>query len=353
MLLLLLFFFYFLLHVYNHFFFFFGGGLYQIFLQELDEREHLQTLEQIGSVPLVTIRQKLLSKPFQAAVWGVVNSVSSNIPHFDSLPFENMQNLLVSVAENLQFVRRLHTRFLLLPKSLDITHATKESIIPEWDAGSQHQCLYFVDRLKTCMLVAEPPTYISVLDIISILVSQVLGCPFPLPIGSLFLCPEGSETAIVNLLKLRSEKRVTECTSGKNGLLGQVILPQDAIQVQLHPLRPFYSGEIVAWRSQNGEKLKYGRVVEDVRPSAGQALYRFKVEIASGVIEPLLSSHVFSFKGVSISNEASSATMMEDSHTVTGNRMRVEEPEGSGRRKSRSPQVIAILTIEFHSMAWM
>ncbi|KAL7180871.1 hypothetical protein ACSBR1_039850 [Camellia fascicularis] len=312
--------------------------LSDIVVEELDHGENLQTLEQIGPVPLLAVRQKLLSKSFQAAVWSVVNSISSDIPDFDRLTLENIQSSLVLVAEKLQFVRCVHTRFLLLPQSLDITRVAKDSIIPEWEGGSQHQTLYFVDRLKTCILVAEPPTYISVLDIIAIVVSQVLSCPIPLPIGSLFLCPEESETAIVNLLKLRSEKRVSESTSGKNGFLGRVILPQDAIQVQLHPLRPFYSGEIVAWRSQNGEKLKYGRVPEDVRPSAGQALYRFKVEIAPGVVEPLLSSHVFSFKGVSISNEASSSSALEDNHTAAGSRMRVEEPVGSGTGKSRSTQ---------------
>lgn len=314
--------------------------LSDVVIEELDHGEHLQTLEQIGSVSMVAIRKKLLSKSFQSAVWGVVSSISSDIPDFDSLTLEKIQTSLVVIAEKLQFVQCLHTRFLLLPQSLDITCIGNESIIPEWDNGSKHRTLYFVDRLKTRMLVAEPPTYMSVLDIIAIVLSQVSGCPIPLPIGSLFLCPEDSETAIVNLLKLRSKKRVNEGTGGKNSFLGRVLLPQDAIQVQLHPLRPYYSGEIVAWRSQNGEKLKYGRVLEDVRPSAGQALYRFKVEISHGEIEPLLSSHVFSFKGVSIGNDASSSTVVEDNGNskVAENRMHVDRPEGSGRDKSKSTQ---------------
>ncbi|KAL7001510.1 hypothetical protein U1Q18_002661 [Sarracenia purpurea var. burkii] len=313
--------------------------LSDVVVEELDQAEHLQILEQIGSVPIVAIRQKLLSKSFQAALWGVVNSICSDISNFNSLTLENIQTCLAFVAEKLQFVQCLHTRFLLLPQSLDITRIGKESIIPEWDSGSRNRSLYFVDRSKTCILVAEPPTYISVVDIIAIVVSQVLGCSIPLPIGSLFLCPGDSETATVNLLKLLSEKRVDESTGGKNGFLGRVILPQDAIQVQLHPLRPFYSGEIVAWRYQSGEKLKYGRVVEDVRPSAGQPLYRLKVESAPGVIEPLLSSHVFSFKGVSISNETSSATMLEDNHTVAEKRRCIKDPEGSGRGKSGLTQL--------------
>ncbi|XP_059656455.1 uncharacterized protein LOC132303270 isoform X2 [Cornus florida] len=312
--------------------------LSDVVVQELDHGENLQILEQIGSVQLAAIRHKLLSKSFQAAVWNVFNSVVSDIPAFDNLALEKIRSSLESVAEMLQFVRCLRTRFLLLPKSLDITRVAKESLIPGWEGGPQNRTLYFVDQLKTCMLVAEPPTYISVLDVIAIVVSQVLGSPIPLPIGSLFLSPEDSETAIVNVLKLSSDKGVTECTGENNGFLGREIVPQDAIQVQFHPLRPFYTGEIVAWRSQNGEKLKYGRVPEDVRPSAGQALYRFKVETAPGLIEPLLSSHVFSFRSVAFGSEASSSTMLEDNGTVTENILHGEESDGSGRGKATHKQ---------------
>ncbi|OWM69792.1 hypothetical protein CDL15_Pgr025641 [Punica granatum] len=49
------------------------------------------------------------------------------------------------------------------------------------------------------------------------------------------------------------------------GLVGEEILAQDALQVQFLPLRPFYRGEIAAWRIQNGEKLRYGRSTETVR----------------------------------------------------------------------------------------
>jgi len=72
-------------------------------------------------------------------------------------------------------------------------------------------------------------------------------------------------------------------------------------------LRPFYAGEVIAWRSdsEEGLKLKYGKVPEDVRPSAGQALYRLKVETARGEIEILLSSNVLSFRSM----EAGSSSM--------------------------------------------
>ncbi|CAB4295974.1 unnamed protein product [Prunus armeniaca] len=314
--------------------------LSDVVIEELDHQEHLQTLDYIGSVPLVAIREKLLSKSLQGAVWTVVNSMSSYIPAIKNLSLGTIQNLLEAVAEKLQFVKCLHTRFLLLPKSVDITQAAKDSIIPEWVDGSMHRTLYFINRSNTSILVSEPPPYISVFDVIAIVVSLVLGSPTPLPIGSLFVCPGGSETAIVDILKLCSDKQEMEATSGSNGLIGKELLPQDVHQVQFHPLRPFYAGEIVAWRSQNGEKLKYGRVPDDVRPSAGQALYRFKVETSTGGMQPLLSSHVFSFRSIAMGSETSPMPM-DDSHTVVRNRTPIEMPETSGSGKARSSQLQA------------
>lgn len=289
----------------------------------------MQTLDYVGPVPIAAIREKLLSKSLQGAVWTVVNSMASYIPAIKNLSLGTIQNLLEAVAEKLQFVKCIHTRFLLLPKYIDITQAAKDSIIPEWVDGSMHRTLYFINRSNTSILVAEPPPYISVFDVIAIVVSLVLGSPTPLPIGSLFVCPGGTETAIVDILKLCSDKQETESTSGSNGLIGKELLPQDVHQVQFHPLRPFYAGEIVAWRSQNGEKLKYGRVPDDVRPSAGQALYRFKVETLTGAMQPLLSSHVFSFRSIAMGSETSPMPV-DDSHAVVNSRTHVEMPETSG-----------------------
>ncbi|KAK8322247.1 hypothetical protein V6Z12_A12G154400 [Gossypium hirsutum] len=246
---------------------------------------------------------------------------------------------LESIADKLQFVKCLHTRFWLLSRSQDITFVSKDSVIPEWENESRHRTLYFVNKSKGCILVAEPPTYISVLDVVATVVSQVLGSPIPLPIGSLFSCPEGSEAAIIDILKLHSDKR-EEIETTSNNLIGKEIMPQDALQVQLHPLRPFYRGEIVAWRTQDGEKLKYGRVPEDVRPSAGQALYRFKVETVPGKTESLLSSQVFSFRSVSMENSASSAVLPEDNPVITDNRTHNEMPESSERGRTKSSQPI-------------
>lgn len=308
-----------------------------MYFQELDHEHHFQTLDHVGSIHLEALKRKLLSRSLQGAVWTILKSMASYTSATSILEFETLQNTLESLASKLQFVKHLNTRFFLLPNSLDITRVTKDCTIPDWGDGSQHQSLYFINRSKTSILVAEPPVYISVLDVIAIVVSQVLESPTPLPIGSLFTCPEGSETAVADSLRLNSYKRENELSS--NGLIGKEILPQDAGQVQFHPLRPFYRGEIVAWRSQNGEKLKYGRVPEDVRPSAGQALYRFKVETTPGVNEPLVSSQVFSFRSTSIGNGNSSETLLDSVSASTSNSSYVETPESCESGKTRSSQV--------------
>lgn len=308
--------------------------LSDVVIEELDENHNLETLGSVGSVSLVTIKQKLSSKSLQSAVWTVVNSMGSYIPALKSFSLEAIESLLNSTAKKLQFVKYLKTRFLLLPNLVDVTRAAKDFIIPEWENESSHQTLYYMNQSRSCILIAEPPTYISLFDLISIIVSQVLGSPIMLPIGSLFDCPEGYEIAVVNVLKLCSDKKEVEPMNGISNIVGKELLPQDARLVQFHPLRPFYSGEIVAWRSQHGEKLKYGRVSEDVRPPAGQAaLYRFNIEVAPGVTQAFLSSQVFSFKSVSASSPLKE-TLVHDS--PISNRSRVEFPESSGRGETNS-----------------
>ncbi|RZB94315.1 sacsin-like [Glycine soja] len=307
--------------------------LSDVVIEELDENHTLQTLGSLGSVLLVTIKQKLSSKSLQTAVWSVVNSMSSYIPAFNSFSLDTIEFLLNSTAEKLQFVKCLKTKFLLLPNLVVVTRAGKDFIIPEWKNDSAHQTLYFMNQSRSRILVAEPPTYISLFDLIAIIVSQVLGSPIILPIGSLFGCPEGSEIAVVNVLKLCSDKKEVEPVNGSSNMVGKEILPQDARLVQFHPLRPFYSGEIVAWRPQHGEKLKYGKVSEDVRPSAGQALYRLKIEVSPGDTQSFLSSHVFSFKSVSASSPLKES-LVHESPVLGSNRPHVDFPESSGRGES-------------------
>ncbi|KAK7407784.1 hypothetical protein VNO78_09866 [Psophocarpus tetragonolobus] len=307
--------------------------LSDIVIEELDENHTLQTVGSLGSVLLVNVKQKLSSKSLQAAVWTIVNSMHSYVPAFNAFSLDAIESLLNNTAEKLQFVKCLKTKFLLLPNLVDVTRAGKDFTIPEWKNDSAHRTLYFMNQSRSCILVAEPPTYISLSDLISIIVSQVLGSPIILPIGSLFGCPEGSEIEVVNVLKLCSDKKEVEPIKGGTNTVGKEILSQDARLVQFHPLRPFYSGEIVAWRSQHGEKLKYGKVSEDVRPSAGQALYRLKIEVAPGDTQIFLSSHVFSFKSVSASSPLKESSV-HDSPVLGSNGPHVDFPESSGRGES-------------------
>lgn len=273
-----------------------------------------------------------MSESFQVAVWRVLTTLVSTRPGYSRPNLETIQKSLVSIAERLKFVKCLYTRFLLLPKSMNITLVSKKSVLPEWEGISQHRALYFIDQFKMHVLIAEPPNYIAVTDVIAAVISHILDSPVSLPIGSLFLCPEYSETTVLDVLKVCFHKRGAEFGGGIESFLGNEILPQDATRVQFHPLRPFYKGEIVAWRSSNGERLKYGRVPENVKPSAGQALYRFMLETSPGITEPVLSSNIFSFKNISYSGEDSSAILQEGDKIVYESR----EPESSRVRSSHS-----------------
>ena len=50
-------------------------------------------------------------------------------------------------------------------------------------------------------------------------------------------------------MKLRSDNRETEPMDGSSSLIDKEILSQDALHVQLHPLRLFYRGAIMACQS--------------------------------------------------------------------------------------------------------
>ncbi|GJN01337.1 hypothetical protein PR202_ga18596 [Eleusine coracana subsp. coracana] len=190
--------------------------------------------------------------------------------------------------------------------------------IAEWSSNGMHRSICFINKSTGYILVAEPPSFLTIHHVIAIVVSHRLGAPVILPIAALFACPDGSEKEVLKILHLGTDVGVSKREGKYDASLGAELLPQDARQVQFLPLRPFYSGEIVAWKTgKEGEKLRYGRVPEDVRPSAGQALYRFPVETAPGETRMLLSSQVYSFKSVSMA-DLSSAPFQVDGGRVAG-----------------------------------
>ncbi|KAF3777352.1 Sacsin [Nymphaea thermarum] len=283
--------------------------LSDIVIEELDQQQPIEFVDQIGSVSLRMLKDKIQNKEFHVAVWAMFNSSKNHTDTANGFSEEMISDSLNSLADNLKFVHSIYTRFLLLPKLLDITRST-ESHVPGWGHGPGHRALHFVSRSKTVILVAEPPSFLSIFDTIAVAINEVVGVPNSILIGPLLAAPESSLMAILYTLKLGYEKEKIDY-GGSEQLLGKEVTPQDTLQVQFHPLRPFYAGEFVAYRPQEHEKLRYGRVPENTRPSAGQALYRLLVETRPGETQSLLSSQIFSFKSVSAADGSTNFERIE------------------------------------------
>ncbi|KAJ3692968.1 hypothetical protein LUZ60_012063 [Juncus effusus] len=277
--------------------------LSDVVVEELDEVSGLEVVSNIGPVSIDQIKAKLLNNSVQNILFGLISSITNHFPSFKAPSLLQTKKLLENTAQRILFVKHLYTRFLLLPRRLDITRVVPKSTIPDWPHNRKHRTVYYVDDTKTHAFLAEPPSFLTIYDIISVVISRVLEMPLVLPVGPLFACPDGTEKQSVEILKLGSEISMPTRKGRYDASLGNDLLSQDAQQVQFLPLRPFYKGEIIAWKSgRGGDKLRYGRVPEDVRPSAGQAIYRLPVEVGLGEKQMLLSTQVFSFKSASMSD---------------------------------------------------
>ncbi|KAG2569738.1 hypothetical protein PVAP13_7NG437900 [Panicum virgatum] len=293
--------------------------LSDVIVEELDGKEGIKPVNSIHSLTLDRIKEKLQSKSLQDALRIVMISIANHFPSFEALTLVQIECILEDISKNLQLVQCLHTRFLLLPSLQDVTKTVQHPCIPEWSSNGMHRSICFINKSTGCILVAEPPSFLTVYDVIAIVVSHRLGAPVILPIASLFACPDGSEKEVLKILNLGTDIRVSKCEGRYDASLGAELLSQDARQVQFLPLRPFYTGEIVAWKTgKEGEKLRYGRVPEDVRPSAGQALYRFPVETSPGETRMLLSSQVYSFKSVSMADLSSTPFQVDGDRVAQG-----------------------------------
>lgn len=302
--------------------------LSDVVVEELDQSRPLEMLTALGSFFLKMVASKMLSQSFQSAVWMVIQNFKEHVPALRYLTNDEVTKVLESAAEKLQFVRSVYTRFIMLPSSVDITLDVpniKQGLCEEWRNEAGHRVLQFVDRSKQIILVGEPPDAVAISDILAVVVSRLLDSPLCLPISTLFNVPIGMEVRALDLLRLASLNRnaLGHCRSSlhQGSLIGHELIPSDAMQVQFHPLRPFYAGEVIAWRSdsEEGLKLKYGKVPEDVRPSAGQALYRLKIETAPGKIEILLSSNVLSFRSMEAGSSSSMGAENREAFIRSGN----------------------------------
>lgn len=274
-------------------------------MQELDENKSLEVVDAIGSYHLSTISEKLRSLSFATAVWAVVQDCADGVPALRHVTMKEVEKFLNIAADGLWFVRRLFTCFLMLPGRVDVTRRSKKVVTSLSNDGDGHRVYEYWDKAKGRVLIAEPPDHVDVSDLLAVVVSRILGSPVCLPINGLFKSPLGSEGSLKSLLRLGPHHGGEKGSVQPSGVPGSVVVAADAALVQCHPLRPFHAGEIVAWRSDGdgSSNLRYGRVVEDVRASAGQALYRLQVETRPGEIQLVLSSNVLSFKGTSAVKE--------------------------------------------------
>lgn len=284
--------------------------LSEVVVEVLNDIAPLEYTDHIGGISKITVVKKLQNKSFQLAVWTLVQDFTQEIPSLKTWTKNEVEISLLSAAENLRFVKRLYTRFVMLQGNVDITRkianetSTASSSHSTEDLG--HRVYEYIDKKNAKALLAQPPDFISISDILAVLISRLLDSPMCLPLSSLFSAPIGSEDDAMEIMRMRSHKQEDFRRSrGKTyqGITpGKQLLMYDASQIQVHPLRPYYAGEIVAWCSDLAcdTSLKYGVVVEDVRAPAGQALYYVQVETGPGESQTLLSSNVFSFKGATL-----------------------------------------------------
>ncbi|KAL6651611.1 hypothetical protein ACP70R_010536 [Stipagrostis hirtigluma subsp. patula] len=312
--------------------------LSDVIVEELDGKEEIKVVNSICSVTIGRIKEKLCSKSLQEALRIVMISITNHFPSFEALSLVQIERMLEEISQNLQFVQRLHTRFLLRPSLQDVTRTVQHPSIPEWSSNGMHRSICFVNKSTGHILVAEPPSFLTIHEVIAIVVSHRLGAPVILPIASMFACPDGSEKEVLKILHMGTD--IISKREGRYDVsLGGELLSQDARQVQFLPLRPFYSGEIVAWKTgKEGEKLRYGRVPEDVRPSAGQALYRFPVETAPGEARMLLSSQVYSFRSVSMADLSSAPFQVDVGRVAEG----VQEGNSSINTRTEVTEDVAV-----------
>ncbi|KAI5066266.1 hypothetical protein GOP47_0018890 [Adiantum capillus-veneris] len=309
--------------------------LSEVVEEVIDESLPLEYIDQFGNISKAHIIEKLKSESFQDAVWTLLQDFSREMPSLEPLAQHEVARRLLWSAENLHCVKHLRTQFLTVSGKVDITREKRVDL----PAEVNHSTYEFIDKQNGRIILAEPPDYVMMSEILSVMVSKVLGSPACLPLSGLFNVTVGTECRYLEIMRLRpyQDKYMKPRLDSYQGIApGDELSRSDAAQVQVHPLRPYYSGEIVAWCSDFAPdtKLKYGIIVEDVRAPSGQAIYYLPVEICPGRIESLLSSNVFSFKSVLTGNKFQSLPKhihsSPSSHSQAGDSLRTEHVAKDG-----------------------
>ena len=312
-------------------------------LQELDNNKSLEMLDSIGHFARSTISERLRSPLFADAMWAVVQEAGDGIPALKlKLSKEKLVKTLSFAADGLWFVRRLYTRFLMLPGRADVTRRRRNasaSILDDDNGDTGHRVFEYVDTAKSRILIAVPSLGITLPDLLAVVLSRLIGSPVTLSIGALFTAPVGADFTVLGVLRLGLSTNNRGASNGmaNSGVLGMELVGPDAALVQFHPLRPFHAGELVAWRPDGQGGLRYGRVLQDVRASAGQALYRLEVETGANEVRLLLSSQVLSFKGTAsaslpVISLVSEENLQEAVNNLTGITDPVDRSHGDSPR---------------------
>ncbi|KAG0589167.1 hypothetical protein KC19_1G000400 [Ceratodon purpureus] len=317
--------------------------LSEIIIEELDNNKSLEMLDSIGHFARSTISERLRSPLFADAMWAVVQEAGDGIPALKlKLSKEKLVKTLSFAADGLWFVRRLYTRFLMLPGRADVTRRRRNasaSILDDDNGDTGHRVFEYVDTAKSRILIAVPSLGITLPDLLAVVLSRLIGSPVTLSIGALFTAPVGADFTVLGVLRLGLSTNNRGASNGmaNSGVLGMELVGPDAALVQFHPLRPFHAGELVAWRPDGQGGLRYGRVLQDVRASAGQALYRLEVETGANEVRLLLSSQVLSFKGTAsaslpVISLVSEENLQEAVNNLTGITDPVDRSHGDSPR---------------------
>lgn len=276
----------------------------------------------------------------QAAVHGGSAPTAVGVAAAGEVTLHGVAAALRAAASALRFVLELQTHVVVRSSGSNVTR----------DASAA-RVYHFIDRVSGLMYVAEPPPELPISCLMAQALSAALGSPVTLPLHPLFTCGPQRISDLQPLLLPGGYDASLEA-AGRVGQVGTALLPADAALLQLKPLKRYCRGEAVAYQRTpsaaeaaglaaqlrvNAEagtggsgaaaagspdachaaepsvaQLCYGCVVADSQPSGGEGVYKVLVEVDPGVVLPLLSSNIFSFR-----NSVSEGAMHTDPSRAT------------------------------------
>jgi hypothetical protein len=141
-------------------------------------------------------------------------------------------------------VQALQTRFIFKPTNTDVTAQSEGS-------------LSFVDESKKVIFVAQLPNLVTLEQILSIDLCNILKIRTALPLSSILTCRRPSD--VIPTLQYLKMIGNYSAEIGR-GEPGQLLTAGDKQLIKYSPLHYFLPDEIVAWQDAQGQ-LRYGIVV--------------------------------------------------------------------------------------------